>query len=354
MTIYKLFLSIKRLSIFICIVAFSVFLTVGCSRKEGDKAVSKDEKEKSPVVAQVGANDITAADLRAYVSKRPVPHQGQASREAMEKRLDELILQEVLYQEALRLNLDQDPEMRQRIRQMLTQKLMDEEINQKQWKREISEAEVKEYYEQHWSDYNRPAQVRVADIFILVPPQATKSEKEALQRKAETVLAEAVKVKEQRTGFGSLVRKYSDEHPKYRKGDTGFFDMEGQPIAIDKQLAEEAFKLERVGDLADKVVTSPDGYHVIMLIGKRQPMSHSLETVKNQIEQRVRRESVSKARQDYVDGLKAAAKIKIDGQELDKVVAELSKPKPESIGNKPMVRSPMRPGSVEKPPPLNR
>ena len=138
MTIYKLFLSIKRLSIFICIVAFSVFLAVGCSRKEGEKAVSKDEKEKSAVVAQVGASVITAADLRAYVSQRPVPHQTQASREAMEKRLDELILQEVLYQEALRLNLDREPEIRQRIRQMLTQKLIDEEINQKQWKHEIS------------------------------------------------------------------------------------------------------------------------------------------------------------------------------------------------------------------------
>ena len=346
----------KKVIRFACLAMFLLLVVFGCSKKEGDKALSKDGKEKSAVVAKVGKSPITVSDFKSYLSNRSMPYRHQISKEDIEKRLDEIVLEEVLYQEALRLKLEQEPEMRERIRQMLSQKLIDEQINRKVWNRKIGEDELQAYYEKHRDEFNRPAQVRLADIFISVPPDATAEQRAELRKKAQTALSEALEVRGKRSGFGTLVRKYSDSHEKYRKGDTGFFDTEGKPGGIDKNLAAEAFKLERVGSMPEGVIETADGYHVVMLIGRRSAVQTPFERVRNQLEQRIRRESVTKARQDYVNGLKAGTKIQIDNRELDKVVAELSKPKPkpESKGKKPMVRSPVRPGMVEKPPPLNR
>ena len=118
------------LTAFIVVVAaFAMLIAGGCSRTEqGD--VSKVEEKPSPVVADVGESAIRAADLKDYLAKRPVRRRSGDIEGEIKKRLDEMILEEVLYQEALRLELDQDPEVRRSIRQMLTQKLMSKQMSE--------------------------------------------------------------------------------------------------------------------------------------------------------------------------------------------------------------------------------
>jgi parvulin-like peptidyl-prolyl isomerase len=352
MTPHKLFLNIKRLSILLCIAVIIGLLTIGCSKKEEGQAVSEDKKEKSAVIATVGERTITVADLKSYLTERPVSFRGDAVRGDVEKRLDALILEEVLYQEALRLNLEQDPDVRRRIRQMLNQKLIDQQINQKQWSREITEEELKAYYDQHRALYNRPAQVRVADIFMVAPADATDEAKAELKKKAQSVLVEAVKVRKQRTGFGNLVRKYSDKHEKYRQGDSGFFDIEGQPVGIEKNLAQAAFKLERVGSMPEDVIETAQGYHVIMLIGKRSAIHTPLDAVRNQIEQRMRREAVTEARQKYLAGLKNNAEIQVDRQILTTVLGELNSSPRAGKTSLATGKIPTKRESADTPPPL--
>lgn len=320
----RTFTTIRNL--ILCVSACALLLTIGCPGKDRSD-VSKSEEEISPVVASVGDGDITAADLKGYLSQRPIPPRLRGSEEEIKKRLDEMVLEEVLYQEALRLKLDQDPKMRKSIRQMLTQKLMSRHMYEKTEKREIGEKDLQEYYDKHHDEFNRPAQVRLADIFISVPSDATEEKKAELKKKAETALNEAVALRGKRSGFGTLVRKYSDTHEKYRQGDTGFIDIDGKPVGIDKQLAEAAFKLERVGSMPEQVIETPDGYHVIMLTGKRSAINWPLEKVRNQITQRIRRETLKKEREDFIEGLKAGADISIDDKVVAQVVSEMAPPK---------------------------
>jgi parvulin-like peptidyl-prolyl isomerase len=268
----------------------------------------------------------------------------------LQQRLDEIIQEEVLFQEALRLKLDRDPEVRRRYRTLLNQKLMDEQINRKEWTREVTEAELQSYYNQHAAEFNRPAQVRVADIFIGLPEGATAAQKTELQKKAEGVLAEALSLKEQRAGFGRLVRQYPTPHKLYGKGATGFFDVAGQPLGIDKQLAEAAFGLERVGSLVERTIATPEGFHIIMLVGKRPALNRPLEAVKNQITRRIQRDSVEAARSEFVSSLKDKADIKIDQQAVSSLQAELTKAD-QSLPGKSVRMEARDPLNVRQPPP---
>ncbi len=308
-------------------------LALGCSQKDkAAQAPPAKESSTSAVVAHVGSNTVSADDLKAFLATRPRSYQRQMSGEELQIRLDEIILEEVLFQEALRLKIDQHPDVRRRYRTMLTQKLMDEQINRKQWNREVTDEALQAYYDQHAAEFNRPAQSRIADIFIALPEGATDAQKADLRKKAEEVLAQAVALKGQRAGFGRLVRQYSSPHKLYGKGATGFFDAEGQPLGIDKQLAEAAFKLERVGNMAEQIIVTPEGFHVIMLVGKRAALHRPLESVKNQIKRRIQREGVDTARKEFIETLKAQAEIKIDQAAVAAVQVELVKARPEKRG----------------------
>jgi peptidyl-prolyl cis-trans isomerase C len=344
-----------KLVVLACIIAFLMVPVWGCSQKEeGEKIVSKDEKETSPVVARVGTGSITAADFKSYLTARPVPRRNQPSKDELEKRLDEMVLQEVLYQEALRLKLDQDPEMRRRIHQMLSHKLLNDHLKREVANRKIDEKELQAYYDQHRDEFNRLAQVRVADIFIAVPEGATDEEKDKLREKADKVLSEALAGKGKRFGFGKLVRTYSDTHKKYRKGDTGFFDIEGKPVGINQTLAKAAFGLERTGSMAAELIKTPGGYHVIMLVGKRAAINKPLDAVGNQIKQRIRRETAAETRQTYINSLKEKAEIHIDTQVVSGIAEELKAKvrKRRPLQGKPKIPS-QRP-RADTPPPLKR
>ena len=325
MTTPRSFWKTRRSSILPGIIAFFVLLTLGCSKKEGgEKTAAKVEKEGPQVVARVGDRAITVQDFKKYLSERPISKRSPVTKEDLQKRLDGLVLEEVIYQEALRLGLEKDPEVRSRIRQMLNQKVIDDQVNQKEWNREITEIEVQEYYKRHWDEFNRPDQVRVADIFVAVPADATSKERAASRKKAETVLDEAFAAKGRRTGFGTLVSKYSDKHKKYSKGDTGFFDIEGKPVGVDKKFAEAAFNLERVGSMAEHVIESPEGFHVVMLVGKRAAIHTPLERVQNQIKQRIRRETVARVRNAYFQSLKEESEIEINTQIMPEILEKLN------------------------------
>jgi hypothetical protein len=97
-------------------------------------------------------------------------------------------------------------------------------------------------------------------------------------------------------------------------------------VGIDKNLAQAAFKLERVGSMPDDVIETPQGYHVIMLIGKRAAVNRPLMTMEKQLKQQIRRETVNTARRDYIRGLKEEIEIRIETHILSGMVEELRKP----------------------------
>jgi peptidyl-prolyl cis-trans isomerase C len=300
-------------------VALGVSL-LSCSKTDGNRSAEADGKL---IALQINDQKINADVLEAFLEKQSLPMNAENADEALKKKVDELVVEELLYQEALRLKLDQAPDTRQRIREILNQKLFEEQIRNKVKQLTISQPELQSYYEAHLAEFNRPEEVRVADLFIAVPKDASDDQRVQLKQKAEAAMAEALSTANQRPGFLRLIRKYSDQPEKYAKGDTGFFSAEGKPGEVDPKIVEAAFKLEKNGDISTAVIEAADGYHIIMQNGKRPAFNKPLEQVTRYLERRIKNDALQKKREELIQELRAKAKIVMDEKALAQIREKL-------------------------------
>jgi peptidyl-prolyl cis-trans isomerase C len=274
-------------------------------------------------VATIGDGNLSVAEVRDYLLSRPVA-QGQTLSEAvLNERLEEMVTAEVLFQEALRLKLDQQPELRRNLRLLLAQRLLAEKVDKPVLNREIPDEELKAYFEEHRGDYTKPVQFRLADIYIAVEKGISKTEKAQKLERAKDILEQAIVNKGERFGFSTLMKNHSDKHPAYAFGDTGFFGLEGEPTGIDTALTKAAFSLQRNGDIFPEVVTTSLGYHVIMRVGRRDEVEVKYTDLVDDLDQRIRREELALRRSTYVDEIREKADIEIETELITKLVSEL-------------------------------
>ncbi len=290
---------------------------LAANKSENSPSVSAQD-----TIAQVEDERIDVGYLKSYMSTRPRPAYSQVTAKTIEQRLEELITSEVLYRQALRIGLDKEPEIRLQIQQILAQTLLEEMVNKPVREREISDQELQAYYNEHLNKFQRPAQVRLADILISVNPGASLDEQMQKKARAEQILAEVLAHQDERLGFGKRIQEYSDTPEKYPRGNTGFFDIEGKPTGLAPNMAREAFKLQKTGQVCEQVIEAADGYHIIMLTGRREPVNRPFDKVKQQLRQRIYRERIDLAQTEYIESLKQKCRININQDVLDELVKE--------------------------------
>jgi parvulin-like peptidyl-prolyl isomerase len=289
------------------------------AEKPGDTSASA---LKDRVVAEVANEALSLSYLNGYLALRPQLSDAGTVTDVLESRLQELIVSEILYQEALRRQMHLEPNTRWRIQQMLAQRLLEEQVSRPVRERKISDQELRAYYDEQIHEFRRPAQVRVADIFIAVDPAADSGQRKQKKQKAEKVLAEVLARQDERLGFVRRMQQYSDAPGKYSKGNTGFFDIQGKPIGLDPNLAREAFKLKETGQVCEQVIEAADGYHIIMLAGKREPFNRPFDKVKEHLRQRMYRHRVELAQTEYIESLKQRCEVRINQDVFDELVKE--------------------------------
>lgn len=310
------------------IVIIAMMLCIsGCKKSADVAAVEVGGKQQScpqkQAIVQVDGTDIDPGYFEQFLDTRPVPDHSAVDTKMIRSRLDELVTGEVLYAEAIRLGLDKQPQLRFRISQMLAQVLLEEKVNKPIYEKEITDKEVQTYYDKHIDEFKRGEQVRIADIYIAVDPKATKKEQNEKLQLANNILAQA-KQTTGRIGFGKLIMEHSDTPTGYEKGNTGYFDITGKPIGIDTAIVTEAFKLQKIGQVADVVIKTADGYHVIMLSRRRAAIDTPLAKIKSQLTQRIRREKLETARKHYIEELKSKANITVNTDMVKTIAKQLN------------------------------
>lgn len=319
-------------------------LMCGCSRDKDKTAdESKKKSDRLNAVALIGDSSLSDDEIRSYVRSRS--HRGTAA-EILERALDELVVAELLFREAINREIDQEPDVRQAMRQLLGQKLLEEQVNIPVLKRQIPEEELRQYYDEHQNLYSRPEQIRLADIFFAAPIDSDETRLNEQKMKAEEIFLQAQSVNKERFGFSQLIRNYSDKHPKYRLGDTGFFSRSGEPGGLAEELVEAGFLLSANGKIADKVIQTDNGFHIIKLVSRRPPFSREFSGVTKEIEQRIRKENLSVKRSAFIASLRKQAKVEVQQDVLDNIRRELTESGnqtavPGSDGNS---RKPILPG----------
>src|SRR3990172_2915839 len=159
----------------------SMALILGCSDfdnfYQGKRVGSKDLTGSSIVVAKIGGETITKEDLIKSLNGLP-PRQRinyLSSPERLREYLDSVIKQMVLYKEAEKMSIDKREKIKESL-QNYERRLLIQALSQDIMDHQISEEEIKKYYEQNPNSFK---QIRVSEIFIKANPEQGISKDEA-------------------------------------------------------------------------------------------------------------------------------------------------------------------------------
>jgi peptidyl-prolyl cis-trans isomerase C len=258
--------------------------------------------------------------------------------------LDTLIRQEVLAAEAERQGLDKDPDVRATLRKIMVQKLVQKRFQPDQNPgADVPEADVQKYYDDHKAEYVRARKVRVQAIVLNAPAGSPeRAKKLALAKKTlQTIRAE--EKKSNPLAFTQQVTAISeDQASKQLGGDLQFRSQEELEKAYSKELAAAAFSLKQ-GETSG-VVESPVGIYLVKFAGEQPELNRTLDQVKGQITAKLARDKKTREFDEWLKGLREAAKVTVDEKALESVEVAASPQGPHLMGG-------AGPQMIQAPPP---
>jgi peptidyl-prolyl cis-trans isomerase C len=289
----------------------------GCKKNKG-KGKAAGGGDPSQVVAKVDDAVITVGDVQERINKQsPFVRARYTTNEKKKEFLDSLIRFEVMANEAERRGYDKDPEVLRVMKQQMISKFLQKDFESKLKVEDVPDADVEKYYKEHPAEFSQKDEVRVSEVEVKEKGKADKAYAEA---KALPKAAPVVPAAPEGKQFKDIVAKYSeDEDAKQRGGDLGFFDKE--TTRYPRPIVDAAFKLTEVGEVAPPIKTDK-GWAVIRLTQKRPGFNRPLAEVKRTIQQRLFRDTRTKAMDSFVAELKKKAAIEIKEDNLSKVVID--------------------------------
>ncbi len=237
---------------------------------------------KGTVVATVGDSHLTLQTVEARI---PLQLNGKVSTQEKQRMVSHWVDEELLYQEALRLKLDEDPVVSSRIADAMRDVLVTE-LKERKFERDVDvlEGEIHDYYETHQEQFIRDQpEIRVRHILV--------QNNSALTRAWDRL----------RSGhqFDLVAREESIDISAENGGSLGYF-MENQ---VDPTFWEACQKA-RLGK-PSKAVTRL-GHHVIEVMDRRETGSmRDLLEVRGEITQRILAIRRQEIHQRLLDELKA-------------------------------------------------
>ncbi|MEZ4321926.1 MAG: peptidylprolyl isomerase [Myxococcota bacterium] len=269
------------------------------------------KREVGETLAKVGSAVVGSEDFKHEASRKQ-PADGQAlSAEERAEVLDELVTEEVLFQEALKKGLYQDS----KVRKILVNLLLREEVYANVKNDDFEEAELQAYYDEHKDDFVVSEKVQVKRILIRIGPDRDDAAAKAL---ADQLYGELQK---DRRVFGELAAQHSDGPYKRRGGEIGFIDANGKP-GIDDEVVSKAFEMKV--DEISKPFKSGDGYHILWVVNRRDRVERSFDQMKGSVVRMVKQERYKKLTDDYIDAAKKRYAIEIDQAKVGTI--ELGRP----------------------------
>ena len=254
----------KKFGLLILVLIIGISL-VSCSNSEdeivakvGDMTITKSEFYEELVRqngSQVLDNLIADKIMQAEVKELNI----EITEEEIEEDLDEMRefygSDEALNQELANYGLTLDDVKNNIKTNLQIERLLDSYV-------EITEEEMKEYFEENKSTFDQKEQVKASHILV-------ETEEEALEIKEKL---------DQGEDFAELAKEYSlDKSNSDKGGDLGYFDRN----KMVKEFSDAAFSLE-IGEISDPV-KSEYGFHIIKVEDRKEAKEADYDEVKNQV-----------------------------------------------------------------------
>lgn len=314
------------------------------SSPDGAAATSEAPEAFDPstlpdVVATLGDREISRQQLmdeaqaaRAQLLQSGVPDAATRSREFYTQALDQIIADELIYQEARREDLlPSDEEVEQRIEalrarvpegrsfdellaaQGMTLEGLTEEVRRTAAMQKVLEAKIapkvsvddaqaRTFYEENLDRMQMPPRVKARHILLEVSQDASEEDRQAARETARNLRSQI----EEGADFAALAREHSEDSSSAQQGGELPWLMPGQTVPAFDQAV---FSLEP-GTLGP-VVESRFGYHVIQVLDKQPEQTAPFEQVKDRILSSLREQQTREQLLAHVDELKAAHEVEI-------------------------------------------
>ncbi|MSO65416.1 MAG: peptidylprolyl isomerase [Alphaproteobacteria bacterium] len=236
----------------------------------------------SPLLATVNGEEIRASDVDQFVAGLP-PQVQQVPREELQRLvINELVNTRVIGAAARGDGIEKDDDFKRRLK-FATDRLIGEVYLAKRVKERITDARVKQRYDELVKNQPAAAEVRASHIIL-----ASKDE------------AEKIATEIKRGGnFDELARTRSNTKAGIPGGDLGYF-QKGQMLPA---IADAAFALE-TGQVSGPIQTQ-FGWHVVKVVDRRRQPPPSIEEMREEISQELQGEIVQEIAQE------ARKKVKI-------------------------------------------
>lgn len=305
------------------VLLLGLLLFSACSRQEEapQQEAAPPEPPELRVLAAVNGDPITLGEFRERFSRAGLKPEKDAETEVKEEFLNRLIERKMLIKEAQRRRFKVGvPEILARIETMRGGQGKDiketlggmgidfEKFKSDIWedlmierliKREVdhpvhvSASEIRRYYNDNLSDFDRPEQVRVRQI-VLVNEQEANAVLEEIQAGMD---------------FAVLARKRSTAPEAAEGGDLGYFAMGEMPGEFNV-----VFGLPKHG--VSSVVKSPYGFHVFKLEDRRKAGRLSLDEASKEIAERLRQQKLDERYQRWFKELQGRTKFVVNYEGL--------------------------------------
>lgn len=293
----------KLLPFAFLILAVSIF--AGCAQ---------DSSSDGPVIAKIDKGSITEDQFLKEVTRVPEWARAQFNGiEGKEKFLDELVKRELIYQEAVRMKLDNDKEYVAKVREFekmtLVSLILKKEVEDKV---RIDASEVKAFFDENQDKFTIGTQVKASHILV-------KDEEEA------NSIHEKISKGE---NFEKLARAHSiDKGSAEKGGDLGYF---GQGKMVPE--FERAALSLKPGEVS-KPVRTRFGIHIIKLIDIKKGDPANFEQTKESIRKQLMVQKRKTLFDSYVENLKGKSTVTTNKDNLAAITlpwdqSEKSEPTP--------------------------
>ena len=228
---------------------------------------------ENKVLAIVNGREVTDMDLQQNIARFPRERQSYFSSEEGKRRLlDQVISYELIYNYAKDTNIDSDIQFKTQLENVEKEILTQYTINKVLSEIQVSDEEIKEYYENNENMFVGQETVRAKHILV------------------ETIEKASQIVDEIREGlsFEEAASKYSSCPSKAQGGDLGSFTR-GSMVP---EFEEVAFKLN-IGEISEPVKTQ-FGYHLIKVEEKGEQTSKKFDEVEAEIRNNILQEKQNK------------------------------------------------------------
>jgi peptidyl-prolyl cis-trans isomerase C len=282
-----------------------VALLVGCGTPPGagggdpQRASVPSETPAPPegvVLAQVGAHGaVTESDFAELAARTP-PDGPELTLAQRHEIFDELVEQELLFQEAFAQGLYRDA----KVKRALVQQLLRNEVLEKLKDEPLLDEDLRAYFESHKDAFQIPAKAQVRRIYLRIDANRTEEQALALAKDLER------QIRADPSKFRDLAQQHSEDAYKRRGGDMGYVDRVADS-PHPSELVERAFSIPI--DQVSAPFVAGNGVNLIVVAARRDGVERAYEQVKGTVIRTVRSARFDEASAAYIAALGARTEI---------------------------------------------